>query len=151
MRWRRHLSRFLFGFSRAEYPLTDVQWARYDKRVRELAGKHRWAQSLALIPGVLAIAAIPLWIRLQKQAPFPLVVAVQVSFALCGVFYALYLIRRNHLRYGPRALRELGLADICPRCAYDLSRQPEAEGRCPECGERFSQFHPDKTWSTDRP
>lgn len=151
MRWHSHVSRFFFGFSHAEHPLTGVQRAAYDKRVLELARQDRLGSLAAMLPGFAGIVAIPFWIRLQKHVAFPLQLAAQIAFGIGCVIYALYLIRRKHLRFGPRALRELGLADICTRCAYDLSRHPEPEGRCPECGEAFTQFHPDRTWSTDQP
>lgn len=151
MRWHFHLSRFLFGFSHAEHPLTGVQRAAYDKRVGELARNDRWGTLGTMLPGFVGVAAIPFWIKLQQHVPFPLQLAVQIAFGICCVIYALYLMRWKHRRHGSRALRELGLADICAKCGYDVSRQPEAEGICPECGERFSQFHLDRTVSTDPP
>jgi len=151
MRWHMYVSRFLFGFSHAERPLTQSQRTAYDKRVRELARNDRWGYATSILPGMVAIAAIPFWVRLQQHVSFPLQVGAQIAFGVCVFIYSVYLIRWKHLRHGARALRELGFADICARCGYDLSRQPDAEGRCPECGEAFSQFHPDKTSSTGQP
>jgi hypothetical protein len=150
VRIHQQLSRFLFGFTHAEHPLTATQRARYDTRVRELAAKDRWGQLTSMLPGFAGIAAIPVWIALQKQVSFPIHLGAQVLYAIGVLIYALWLLRWKHLRHGPRALRELGFADVCAQCGYDLSRQPQPEGRCPECGEAFSRFLPDKTATTDQ-
>ena len=140
MSWHRRLSRLLFGFSHAEHPLNAAQRAAYDTRVRELARADRLETLGAILPGFLAIAAVPLWVRLQQHVSFPLQLAVQVAFAGGIGIYVLYLLRRKHLRHGPRALRELGFADVCTKCGYDLHQQPQRVGRCPECGEPYAEF-----------
>lgn len=150
MQAHRHIARFLFGFSHAEHPLTGVQRAKYDARVTAMARGDRRSFLIALAPGWAAVAMIPVWISLQKRTTVPWQLAAQVIFALLVAAWAVWMIRWKHRRYGPRALRELGFADICPRCAYDLIHHVEPEGRCPECGESFTRFHPDETWSTDQ-
>lgn len=145
---RFHFARFLFGFSHADHPLTAVQRARYDARVNDLARGDRWGLAASLLPGCAALGMIPVWLALQKRAAFPWQLTGQVIFALVVAVWVLWMIRWKHRRHGPRALRELGLADVCPHCAYDLSRQGEPEGRCPECGAMFTRFLPGKTGST---
>jgi hypothetical protein len=131
--------------------LTDVQWRRCEQRIGDLASGERRVQLLGFVPGIAALALIPLWIRLGSRTSLPWRVAFELTFGLCGAAYVYWLMGWRYRRHGFRALRELGLADVCARCGYDLSRQPQPEGRCPECGEPFSQFHPDRTWSTGPP
>lgn len=150
MRFHQHIARFIFGFSHADRPLSQVQTLAYDRRVQELSRGDRWGWAAAMLPGALALGLIPVWIAIQKSRPLPWSLAAQIIFALVMSAWALWMTRWKHRRHGPRALRELGLADICPGCAYDLSAQPEPEGLCPECGEAFTRFHPDKTGSTDQ-
>ena len=131
-------------------PLSDAQWARFRKRLGDLSQRERWSVMLGMLPGVAAIALVPLWVRLATRATLPWRFAFELTFGICVLAFVYWLIRRRYRRHGWRALRELGFADVCAQCGYDLSRQTEAEGRCPECGEAFSQFHPDRTWSTDQ-
>ncbi len=148
MKWQYHMSRFLFGFSHADHPLHRAQRAAYDQRVQELSRGDRWGWAIAMLPGALALGLIPVWIAIQKSRPLPWSLAAQIIFALMMGVWAVWMTRWRHRRHGPRALRELGLADVCPHCAYDLSRQGEPEGRCPECGAMFTRFLPGKTGST---
>jgi hypothetical protein len=148
---RSSMSRLLFGFSHQGPPLSQAQRARYIRRVGELDRTDWRARWLAMVPGVAAVVTIPVWTRMQKHFSFPWQALFQMVFAACVMVYVFWLLRRRHRRFGPRVLRELGFDDICGRCAYDLSRSPQAEGRCPECGEPFSQFRPDRTWTTDQP
>lgn len=150
MRWHLHISRFLFGFSHADHPLSVTRRKAYDQRVQELSRHDRWGWAMAMLPGSLAIAMIPFWIAIQKTRPLPWSLALQIVFALVVGAWVVWMTRWRHRRHGPRALRELGFADICPRCAYDLSRQSEPEGRCPECGESFTRFLPAQSATIDQ-
>lgn len=144
-RWVRHI----LGVE--ELMLSDAQWARCRRRIGELSRADRWPAILVMIPGLAAMGLVPLWVRLATRASLPWRFAFELTFAVCALTYVYWLVRRRYRRHGWRALRELGYADVCARCGYDLSRHSDADGRCPECGEQFSQFHPDRTWSTGRP
>lgn len=149
VRIRHHISRYIFGFSHIEHPLTGVQRLNYDLHVGALVDADRWSRMMTALPGLAALVVLVAWVWTQKRFPSPLHLVAQVFFGVFTAGYLVWLLRWRHRRYGPRALRELGFANVCPGCAYDLSGNPEHEGRCPECGESFTRFRPDETWSTD--
>ena len=145
MKW---LVRHWLGLERDA--LTDVQYARLKQRIGERSRHDHWANLLYLVPGLVALMMIPFWLNLAGRFSIVWRAASEAAFALCVLPYVYWLLRRRFTRHGWRVLRELGYADVCGRCGYNLSRHPQATGVCPECGEPFSQFQPDRTWSTDQ-
>jgi len=89
-----------------------------------------------MAPGFAAILASSFWRHLARHWNIPWQLAFELTFALCGLALAFWLLKRRYQRFGRRAIRELGMADICAVCGYDLSGQQSNSPVCPECGAR---------------
>jgi hypothetical protein len=136
----------VLGVGRAS--LNGERYQRLLARMNELSRNQRWTFWRTALPGAVALAMVPFWMLLARHFSFVWRFAFECTFALCVLAYVHWLLRSRYTRFGWRALRDLGYADVCGDCGYDLSRHPQPEGACPECGERFSQFHPAQTGST---
>ena len=129
------VKRFFFaGLIDDHIRLTPDQRTAVQKSVTEQAGRERGATLLRLAPGMLALLLIPVWQHLGRAYGTALNVVFQLAFV--GTIMALiwWQFRRAYQKYARRAIRELGFADICARCGYDLSGRTEDPARCPECG-----------------
>lgn len=116
--------------------LTANEARRLSVRVQRLASFERWATLLTMLPGYLPILAIPVLAR-SKSWALPWQIAVALVVAALGLLFSLWLRRRAYIRHARRAVRELGFADICPSCGYDLAHVAASTERCPECGLRI--------------
>jgi len=145
MRW---LACHVLGVSRTDLPM--ARYIALRQRMAALGRTDRLGSALDMVPSVAAIVCIPIWVSAARHFPIAWRFAFEATFAVCIVVYIGWLLRRRYTRHGWQALRDLGYADVCARCGYDLSRQPHAEGRCSECGASFTRFRPAQTDATVR-
>jgi hypothetical protein len=109
-------------------------------RARELAASEPLARLFQVLPGMLPLLAVPFWPKLRTVMPFGLYIVLELAFAACVLGLVAWLMRRAYARYAYRAVRELGFADICPRCGYDWTGLATDIARCPECGRLREPF-----------
>jgi hypothetical protein len=103
-------------------------------RVSEYAARERLAWMRNILPGVVTVIAIQFWPQLRQTFSLGWYVAFEVTFSLTMLAIVFWLLKRTYARYAYRAVHELGLANICPRCGYDHTGLGEYELKCPECG-----------------
>lgn len=120
--------------------LTPAQLKSVTQLARKHAANEKSAWLLSVLPGMLPLLAIPFWQRLRNHLPLGWYVACEVGFAVGVLALIGFLIRRQLARYAWRAVRELGLADVCGRCGYSLVGRATDQPRCPECGEAITPF-----------
>ena len=116
--------------------LTREQSDCLSARVQQLFSFERGSTMLRMIPGYVAILAIPFMSHIQNVWGLPWRILAAVAVSVAGLFLSFLLIRRAYVKYTWRALRELALADICSRCGYPLEQLAQDADRCPECGMR---------------
>ena len=114
--------------------LTPAELEQVKKKVREYANQDRWGWLRHFLPGFLPIVAIPFWVRLRKTHPLPIYIVLEVAFAGVILWFVLWNLHRAAARHAFRAVRDLGFADICPRCGYNFKGISTSHLTCPECG-----------------
>jgi len=141
-----HLLRSILGETVA---LTPAQLTAVNRLARQHAGRERWGWLVAMLPGALPLLAIPFWLRLRVHLHMGWYVACEVCFAIGILVLVALLIRRQFARHAWRAVRELGLADVCGRCGYSLTGRAANQQRCPECGEAITPLGAESIRSND--
>jgi hypothetical protein len=121
--------------------LTAAQRKAVHERVMTCQVQERWGNLARLVPGFLPLVMIPVWTRLARSWNVPWQAAFQTAFAIAGMFYLYWIFRRSYARHACRAIRELGFANICAHCGYNLEHGEVSDRPiCPECGTPISSM-----------
>src|SRR5262245_39772339 len=114
--------------------LTPQQRKAVHNRVQVLFGMEWWSQFVRMGPGLVPLAMLPLLQKAAKNWSTWGQLWLSLGCVSLSLGAMIWMFRTMYRRHANRAVRELGLADICARCGYDLSGMPQGAKRCPECG-----------------
>jgi len=104
------------------------------------------ANLLRMIPGMLPLLAIPFILKVRSRYGMLADVIFELVIVAAGLAIMYWLFRRAFKRHARAAIRDLGIADICPMCGYDQRNRVRTSGcdRCPECGATLGPFQPEE-------
>ena len=122
--------------------LTPDQHKRIRQETMKRASAEPRANLLRLVPGMLPLLAIPFIKSIRARYGIVGDLIFEVLLVIIGLSIVYWLFRRAFIRHARSAIRDLGFADICPRCGYDLTNRATSPPRCPECGTTCDPFNP---------